>query len=156
MPLTRQQLPVAAAAALREYGLGGLSIRRLANDLGVQPDAFYYHVPSKQNLVAAVGEHILAATGPVSDDPAEAAQELRSLLMAVRDGADVIAFVYAYRRAALAPFAHLGDTLIHCVPGFVAVEQNRAELIRAHILKPAGSEDQAFRARGANHHQRNG
>ena len=146
MPLTRQQIVTAANAALREYGLGGLSMRRLAHDLGVQPGALYYHVNSKQNLVAAVGEHILAGAGPASDDPAVAAQEFRSLLLGVRDGAEVIAFVYAYRPGALAPFAHLGETMIHYVLGFVAVEQNRAELIRAHIVAPAGTQDQAFRA----------
>ena len=121
-------------------------MRRLANDLDVQPGALYYHVASKQDLVAAVGEQILAAAGPIATDSAEAAEELRALLLDVRDGADVISFVYAYRPAALLPFAHLGDTLIRFVLGFVAVEQNRAELIRAHILEPAPAEDDAFRA----------
>ena len=111
-------------------------MRRLANDLGVQPGALYYHVASKQDLVAAAGEHILAAAGPSPPILRQAAKELRALLLDVRDGAEVISFVYAYRPAALAPFAHLGETLIRYVLGFVAVEQNRAELIRARIVKP--------------------
>ena len=33
-----------ACAMLREQGFGGLSMRRLAQDLGVRPGALYYHV----------------------------------------------------------------------------------------------------------------
>ena len=146
MPLARQPIITAAYDALREHGLAGLSMRRLANDLDVQPGALYYHVASKQDLVAAVGEHIVGGAGRVADGPEDAARQLRALLLDVRDGADVISFVYAYRPAALLPFAHLGDTLIRFVLGFVAVEQNRSELVRAQILEPAPAEDDVFHA----------
>ncbi len=146
MPLAREPIITAASDALREHGLAGLSMRRLADELGVQPGALYYHVASKQDLVAAAGEHILAAAGPVSLDPVQAAEELRALLLDVRDGAEVISFVYAYHPDALAPLVHLGDTLIRYVLGFVGVEQNRAELIRAGIIASAPDEDEAFRA----------
>ncbi len=146
MSLTREPIITAATAALREHGLAGLSMRRLAQELGVQPGALYYHVASKQDLVAAVGESILATAGAVSTDPAQGAEEFRALLLGVRDGAEVISFVYAYRPAALAPFEHLGDTLIRYVLGFVSVEQNRAELVRARIATSVPAEDDGFRA----------
>jgi len=145
MSLAREPIITAATAALRAHGLAGLSMRRLAQELGVQPGALYYHVASKQDLVAAAGESILAAAGEVSADPARAAEEFRALLLGVRDGAEVISFVYAYRPAALAPFENLGDTLTRYVLGFVAVEQNHAELVRARIAKPTPPEDDAFR-----------
>lgn len=146
MPLTRQQIISAAAAELREHGLAGLSMRRLATELGVQPGALYYHVASKQDLVAAVGEHLLAGANTVAKNPAQGAEELRALLLGVRDGAEVISFLYAYRPDALAPFAHLGDTIIHYVLGYVTVEQNRDELIRARILNPSSPDDDHFGA----------
>jgi AcrR family transcriptional regulator len=44
MSLTRRQIVDAAMDILRNYGLGDLSMRRLARDLGVQPGALYWHV----------------------------------------------------------------------------------------------------------------
>jgi TetR/AcrR family transcriptional regulator, tetracycline repressor protein len=136
MSLSRTLIVDAAGLALRDRGLAGLSMRRLAQDLGVQPGALYHHVASKQDLLAAVGEHIVAASAPPPGaDPVAAAAALRTALLAVRDGAEVISFVYAFRPAALAPYREMvGDTVICFVLGFVGVEQNRAELARAGIL----------------------
>jgi TetR/AcrR family tetracycline transcriptional repressor len=146
MPLTRQQIITAAAATLREQGLAGLSMRGVAQRLDVRAGALYYHVTSKQELLLAVGEQILADSGVVAHDVATAADQFRALLLAVRDGAEVISFVYAYKPAALAQFANLGDALIRFVLGFVAVDQNRAELVRARILELGPAEDEDFRA----------
>ena len=46
MALNRTQIIAAAAATLRERGLAGRTMRRLAQDLGVQPGALYHHVAS--------------------------------------------------------------------------------------------------------------
>jgi AcrR family transcriptional regulator len=58
--LSRAQIVDAAYSILREHGLGGLSMRRLARDLGVQPGALYYPMDSKQELLVAVADRIFA------------------------------------------------------------------------------------------------
>jgi AcrR family transcriptional regulator len=150
--LSRAQIVDAAFATLRRHGLGGMSMRRLAQDLGVQHGALYYHIASKQELLAAVAERILSDSlgETLAADPLQAACEVREALLRVRDGAEVVSFALAYRPAALAPLSDLhrlftgqlpprearwaARTLVHYVLGFVAEEQNRAELVRAKIL----------------------
>ncbi len=150
--LTRTQIIDAAQEILTRHGLAGLTMRKLAQHLGVQPGALYYHVASKQDLLVGVAEGILnhSATAISADDPTQAALDLRAALLPIRDSADVISFVNAFRPAALVPFQTLeqlfaaqlpaqqarwaAQTLIHYVIGFVAEEQNQAELIRARIV----------------------
>jgi AcrR family transcriptional regulator len=150
--LTREHIIETAYATLRDRGLAGLSMRRLAQDLEVQPGALYYHVPSKQEMLAAVAERILAdTTAAISgSDPVRAAADLRGALLRVRDSAEVISFAHAFRPGALSPLRGLeqlfagqftpqqarwaAQTLMHYVLGFVAEEQNRAELVRAGIV----------------------
>ena len=152
MRLTRIQVIDAGYSMLREGGLASLSMRRLAEHLGVQPGALYYHIESKQDLLAAVAERILADhTAAISTaDPRQAARAIREALLPVRDSADVISFVKAFRPDALVPFQHLdrlfaaqfparqarwaAQTLVHYVLGFVAEEQNHAELARGMIF----------------------
>ncbi len=148
--MTRAQIVDGAFDALAERGLTGLSMRRLAQDLGVQPGALYYHVASKQELLAAVATRILDGASFTAADPRGAAQELRAALLRVRDGAEVVSFVQAFRPDVLAPATRLRSlfadplgareaewaarTVVHYVLGFVAGEQNRAELVRAGIV----------------------
>ncbi|HET9720864.1 MAG TPA: TetR family transcriptional regulator [Solirubrobacteraceae bacterium] len=162
MALTRSQIIDAGCALLAEDGLAGLTMRRLAQRLEVAPGALYYHVPSKQDLLAAIAEQILDTAGISTDDPARAAHDIRAALLRVRDSAEVISFVNAFRPEVLGPFRTLertfglppqqarwaARTLIHYVLGFVAEEQNQAELARVRIVAdfPAGETSaQAFR-----------
>jgi TetR/AcrR family tetracycline transcriptional repressor len=166
MALSRTQIVDAAYAMLRQHGLPGLSMRRLAQDLGVQPGALYYHVASKQDLLAAVAERILSDSAQAisATDAAQAAADIRQALLPVRDSADVISFVQAFRPDTLVPLQRLrqlfarqfpdqqarwaAQTLVHYVLGFVAEEQNHAELVRARILdgQPSAAESRdAFR-----------
>ena len=150
--LSRDQIVEAAYAALRRDGLPGLSMRRLAHELGVQPGALYHHVASKQDLLAAVAERVVtdSASTISTTDAAQAARDVRAALLPIRDSAELISFVQAFRPEALAPFQELqklfaerfadrrsgwaAATLIRYVLGFVAEEQNHAELVRAKIL----------------------
>jgi TetR/AcrR family tetracycline transcriptional repressor len=148
--VTRAQIVEGAYEALGERGLGGLSMRGLAQDLGVQPGALYYHVASKQELLAAVAARILGEIPSPATDPRSAAEALRSALLRVRDGAEVVSFVQAFRPDVVAPAEELrglfaatfapreaewaARTVVHYVLGFVAEEQNHAELVRAQIL----------------------
>ncbi|GEA88717.1 TetR family transcriptional regulator [Cellulomonas cellasea] len=60
MALSRVQVVAAALEILDEYGLGDLTMRRLATSLGVQPGALYWHVANKQALLAEVADAIVA------------------------------------------------------------------------------------------------
>lgn len=148
--LTREQIIDTAHRILAENGLAGLTMRRLAQQLGVQPGAIYHYVTSKQDLLVAVAQRILDRAQIAAEDPAGFALALRAALLPVRDSADVVSFAQAFRPNALASLQTLetlfepglgpqharwaAQTLIHYVLGFVAQEQNQAELIRARIV----------------------
>ncbi|GAA5153862.1 TetR family transcriptional regulator BioQ [Microbacterium pseudoresistens] len=85
-----------ALELLDRVGLPDLTMRRLAAELDVQPSALYWHVASKQELLAAVADRILDRTPPSPDDgvPA-AARSIRDALLAYRDGAEVVMSSYA-------------------------------------------------------------
>jgi TetR/AcrR family tetracycline transcriptional repressor len=162
--LTREQIIDAAHRILAENGLGGLTMRRLGQQLGVQPGAVYYHVASKQDLLVAVAQRILDQAQISATEPAGFAGAIRAALLPIRDSADVVSFVNAFRPDALGAFRTLealfdrglapqearwaARTLIHYVLGFVAQEQNQAELIRARIATDPPDRDaseEAFR-----------
>ncbi len=154
MPLTRETIVEAAMAILREYGLADLSMRRLARDLDVQPGALYWHVKNKQELLTVLAGLILA---PVAHQGAGTARDLavhlRAALLAVRDGAEVVALAHSLDPVSPSPllgFSALlavyglpprqaegaGRALVHYVLGSVTEEQTRAGLSRAGLLPP--------------------
>jgi TetR/AcrR family tetracycline transcriptional repressor len=53
-PLTRGRILEAALSLVDEEGIEGLSMRRLAKELGVDPMAIYHHLPNKRALLSAV------------------------------------------------------------------------------------------------------
>ncbi len=62
MQLRRGDVLDGAMAILDEYGLGDLTMRKLATSLGVQPGALYWHFPNKQTLLGAMADRILDAS----------------------------------------------------------------------------------------------
>jgi len=60
MTLTRDAVVDAAVDLLGEVGLEGLSLRRLARDLGVSAPTLYWHVADKRTLLDHVAERLLA------------------------------------------------------------------------------------------------
>ena len=58
--LTRDDVVDAAVALLAEVGLEGLSLRRLARELGVSAPTLYWHVADKRTLLDHVAERLLA------------------------------------------------------------------------------------------------
>ena len=60
MQLSRDSITDTALGILAEFGLADVSMRRIASSLGVAPGALYWHVESKQELVAWMAEAILA------------------------------------------------------------------------------------------------
>jgi TetR/AcrR family transcriptional regulator, tetracycline repressor protein len=69
-----------ALALADSLGLEALTIRRLAQDLGVTPMALYWHFRSKEELLAALGDRVWAEVGIDVDPAAGWSAQLRSLL----------------------------------------------------------------------------
>src|SRR5699024_2980460 len=95
--LTKTAVVDTALEILRESGLPGMSMRTLAGRLHVQPSALYWHVPSKQALLTAVAERILATMGAVGAAETAGAElrvvatALRTAVTAYPDGAEIVA-----------------------------------------------------------------
>ena len=81
--LSRESIVTTAIALADRDGLTGLSMRRLAQELGVDPMSIYYHVRDKETLLGEMLDAVVssisppAATGPWTD-------RLRSLIMQAR------------------------------------------------------------------------
>lgn len=59
--LTRDKVIAAALALIDKAGADGITMRGLADAVGVTPMALYNHFSSKRNLLAAVADHIISA-----------------------------------------------------------------------------------------------
>jgi TetR/AcrR family tetracycline transcriptional repressor len=148
MPLRRDEVVDAALELLDETGLDGLTTRRLAQRLGVQVGAIYWHISSKRELLAAmadrIGEDIRdqpLLDGDWAEQVAGFAQLSRRAMLAHRDGARLVVNALPTRslleganrliellRAAGASdeLAVLAlDTLMSHVTGFVLQEQSQ-------------------------------
>jgi TetR/AcrR family transcriptional regulator, tetracycline repressor protein len=62
--LTREAVMAAAHAALAQDGVDGLSMRRLAQRLGVAPNALYSHVTGRDDLIDALLDDTLSEVRP--------------------------------------------------------------------------------------------
>jgi TetR/AcrR family tetracycline transcriptional repressor len=58
MTLTRDAVVDAAVELLGEVGLEGLSLRRLARELGVSAPTLYWHVADKRTLLDHVAQQV--------------------------------------------------------------------------------------------------
>lgn len=59
-PLSRERILRTALGLVDEEGMGALSMRRLAGELGVDPMAIYHHLPGKDALVSGLVETVFA------------------------------------------------------------------------------------------------
>jgi TetR/AcrR family tetracycline transcriptional repressor len=95
--LDQAQVVRAALELLGEVGLDELTMRRLAEKLGVKAASLYRHVRNKDELLALLGDEIAAEiplphpTGSWRDQLTEGAWNVRRGLQAHRDGARVLA-----------------------------------------------------------------
>ena len=100
MALDRRRIVTEAVALLDERGLDGVTLRKLAQRLGVQAPTLYWHIPNKAALVTAIAEEILTEQFDHPERPGPdvrwqdwlscLAQRLRQALLAHRDGARVV------------------------------------------------------------------
>lgn len=156
MGLTRGAIVEAGLSILDRYGLGDLSMRRVAEVLGVQAGALYYHVPNKQSLLAALADDVLLAVpDPTGESEVEGwlcewAEGLRAALLSRRDGAELVASSLALGLGTLDPATAVearlesagapepGATaraLVHFVLGHAVTEQTRAQMRDLGVLE---------------------
>ncbi|WP_020142830.1 TetR family transcriptional regulator [Terracoccus sp. 273MFTsu3.1] len=152
MALSREQVVATAVDLLRRYGLGDLSMRRLARELGVAPGALYWHVANKQELLVEVADVLLAEIPPPADGrpPAEAlvglAVAVRDALVHVPDAADVVGLAYAVEPSAARALRDLAR-LVHDAGAPASERDEVAALVVHHILgSVAGQQDRALAA----------
>jgi len=150
--LSRDQVIATAVDLLRRYGLGDLSMRRLARELGVAPGALYWHVANKQELLVEVADVLLAEipTPSVEQPPAEAlvglAVMVRDALVQVPDAADVVGLAYAVEPGAARALRDLAR-LVHDAGAPASERDEVAALVVHHILgSVAGQQDRALAA----------
>ncbi|WP_051297562.1 TetR family transcriptional regulator [Brevibacterium album] len=131
MALTVDTVADMALRILSDFGLGDLTMRRLARELGVQPSALYWHVADKQSLLVLLAERIAAEADALADSPrattaqqSQAAQPgqaapddraphahlqrllaFRTVLLRYRESAEIVILAYSISGAAVLPAA---------------------------------------------------
>jgi AcrR family transcriptional regulator len=95
--LSRERIVDAAIAVIDAEGLDALSTRRLARDLGVQAPSLYNHFGTKEAIVDAVGDAIVAGVdlSMLGRDPWPAALKAwaRAYRKAFREHPNVVPFL---------------------------------------------------------------
>lgn len=95
--LTRDRVVRKALEVLNEEGFDGLTMRRLAERLGIKAASLYNHVSGKDELLALMADAICAEipdldhSKPWREQGETMALQVRRVLMAHRDGARVLA-----------------------------------------------------------------
>ena len=81
--LTKTAVVEHALALADAEGPEALTIRRLADQLGVTPMAIYWHFKNKDQLVTAVADHVMSEVTPDRDPDAPWQEQLRSMVAAL-------------------------------------------------------------------------
>ncbi len=82
-PLSEQDIVSGALALVRAGGVDALSMRGLAQKLGVSPMAIYYYLPNKEELLRRVADSLLAAVPTPEPSRDEWQQQLREHAIAL-------------------------------------------------------------------------
>ena len=125
MVLRRADVVAGALELLDAEGLDGLTMRRLGASLNVQGGALYRHFPSKEALLDAMAEQLMAGVGaplppdmPWPDQFRELAERTRDALLSRRDGARVVAGTFVAAPNTMTATVRVVDML--CAAGFPA------------------------------------
>jgi AcrR family transcriptional regulator len=143
--LTREQVVRAALDLLDDVGLAGLSMRGLADRLGVKAASLYWHLRDKEQLLDLLSESILGEVPESPDGPWRPALEAfahdyRRVLLAHRDAARVVAG-FQSGPAALRRYERLIASLL--AAGFPASDAADAAVLLFGQYVPAFVADEA-------------
>ncbi|MFI9723243.1 TetR/AcrR family transcriptional regulator [Streptomyces sp. NPDC052396] len=117
--LTREALADATLRLLEREGPGGLSMRKVAAEVGVQAASLYWHVQNKEELLDLASDALwdglepgppgepAAPGGGWREEVAEASRRLRAHLLAHHSAVRVLAGHFAPGPRALAPMERL-------------------------------------------------
>lgn len=83
-PLTREAIVEAAVRVLDREGMDGLSMRRVADELGTGAASLYWHVRNKGELLQLLTERIAAEIELPPPDPSRWQEQLRDLARQMR------------------------------------------------------------------------
>jgi AcrR family transcriptional regulator len=125
--LTREEIIEQALALLEEHGPGALSMRRLADRLGVAPNALYTHVRGKADLIDGLIDQVYAGLELHPNPGGDWTQQLTTLSQEIREHllAHPAVVPYALQQPGLGPHSlRLGEAIYN-------------------VLRPAGFSDQA-------------
>ncbi|GAA3113818.1 TetR/AcrR family transcriptional regulator C-terminal domain-containing protein [Streptosporangium carneum] len=125
--VTRQTMIETALRLLDEVGLDGLTVRRLATELGVRSPALYWHIRTKQELLDGMADAIVLAAGmgpPLEGESWQdwllrRARSYRASLLAHRDGARIVVSAHVLSPATVRLFDEELAALVGC--GFTPV-----------------------------------
>lgn len=148
--LHRETIISQALELLDTYGLADMTMRRVANSLGVAAGALYWHIANKQELITAVAKKILqpvfalvdAPPGSTYASPQDFCTTLHSTLLAHRDGAELVHAAVSQPHSPL--WSHLCDSLvasIHHELGHIANAPEKGHVATAH--RETGAADHA-------------
>lgn len=139
--LHRETIISQALELLDTYGLADMTMRRVANSLGVAAGALYWHIANKQELITAVAKKILqpvfalvdAPPGSTYASPQDFCTTLHSTLLAHRDGAELVHAAVSQPHSPL--WSHLCDSLvasIHHELGHIANTPEKGHVATIH------------------------
>jgi len=83
-PLSREAIVDAALRVVDREGSPGLSMRRVAEELGTGPASLYWHVPSKDALIDLVIDRVAGEVPIPEPDPEHWQEQLRTWLLEAR------------------------------------------------------------------------
>jgi AcrR family transcriptional regulator len=83
-PLTRDAIVDAALVLLERDGLQGVSMRKLAQELGAGAASLYWHVGDKEDLLALMLDRIVGEAEVIEPDPEHWQEQVKESLRATR------------------------------------------------------------------------
>ncbi|GAA1993864.1 TetR/AcrR family transcriptional regulator C-terminal domain-containing protein [Microbacterium pumilum] len=127
-PLTKDRVLSAASAIADDDGLDALTMRRLADDLGVEAMSIYYHLPNKDaildGLVELVFGEVEAEVGGFAhrtDVGAESVDAWQSALRARILGARRVLLRHRWVPSVMESRSVLGPTMARYIDGIVGI-----------------------------------
>ena len=113
-PVSQDKIVSAARALIETSGVEALSMRKLASEVGVAPTAIYWHGGSREDLLNAVLDTMVASLPPIAGRGSHPRARLASVARSIRD--QVRATTAAQQLA-----GELGRTAELSFPGQVAL-----------------------------------